>query len=470
MVRRHFLQYTAAFLGGLTPLYSRDHQSLLLSRQAAYTNNTLPIPPLAEYKEINGKKQFHLNVRKGEKTFINNVPTKSFGVNGDFLGPTLKVTRGEKIRLSVQNTLDEQTTMHWHGLHVAGKNDGGPHQVIDKDTTFNTEFTVDQRACTAWYHPHQMDRTGYQVYMGIAGFFFIDDKNSQKVPHEYGVDDIPLVIQDRRFDKNGQFDYVSSMHDRMMGVTGDVFLINGAVHPTFTPQKKLVRFRILNGSNSRIYSLGFDNKKAFDVIASDGGFFEKPQTMRNVLLSPGERVEIIVKFHKNEEFKLVDSISKSFLMQLAAKEPGNSAALPKKIAKPFRIAPSADENVRYFDLTMGRGVALINNKKMDMSRIDETVALGTSEIWRIRNNQSRMMRMAHPFHVHGCSFEIIKRDKRPIYPFEQGAKDTVLVAAGEVVDIRVIFHKKAEKNTPYMYHCHNLEHEDLGMMGQFSVT
>ncbi len=476
MFRRDFLRFsaisaTALLATGCKPEEGFAFDGLMGSQsRESEERGALPIPPLAEYTKTEGKKSFDLEVRAAEKNFFGSKMTKTFGVNGDFLGPTIKVNRGDKVWFNVKNSLSEKTTIHWHGLHVDGKNDGGPHQVIPVGESWKTDFEIDQRACTAWYHPHQMDRTGYQVYMGIAGFFLIDDEESKNLPHEYGVDDIPLVIQDRRFSQDGEFRYISSMHDRMMGMAGDVFLVNGAIHPTFEPKNERVRLRVLNGSNSRIYTLGFDNKQEFDVVASDGGILERPTKMKKILVSPGERVEIVVKFSKNSALNLIDYMSETSLMKIETKDLATSKELPEKLAQPFSITPSKNEKLRVFDLSMGRGVALINNKQMSISRIDEEVEIGTSEIWRIRNNQSMMMRMAHPFHIHGCSFEILKREGRPIYAFEKGAKDTVLVASGEVVDVRVIFHKRADKENPYMYHCHNLEHEDLGMMGQFTVT
>ncbi len=471
MIRREFIKQGvlgggALMLGSYTQLSAYGNKQ---PQRGIFIDQDLPIPPLAEYKRVASKKEFSLETKEGTKSFFENTSTKTFGVNGDFLGPTIKVNNGDEIKIDVKNSLNEDTSMHWHGLHVEGKDDGGPHQLINPYRTWSPEFKIDQRACTAWYHPHQMDRTGYQVYMGVSGFFLIDDESSKNLPHEYGIDDIPLVIQDRRFDNSGELEYILSMHDKMMGMRGDTFLINGAIAPTFKAKKELVRFRILNGSNARIYALGFHNGMEFDVVGSDGGLFQKPQRTSKILLSPGERIEIVVRFEKNQEIALFDYISRSSLMKVATKNLEKSPYLPEEIAEPFEIVGSKDEKIRYFDLSMRRGAGLINNKKMDMSRIDEEVELGKSEIWRIRSNQRMMMRMPHPFHMHGCSFLILRRDGRPIYSFEKGAKDTVLIGSGEVADVRVIFHKKADRDNPYMYHCHNLEHKELGMMGQFTV-
>jgi FtsP/CotA-like multicopper oxidase with cupredoxin domain len=473
MNRRRFIRLSIIAAGSILGIsaYSNFRKDSL--NQKSFIKNKsseFPIPPLAKYKIINGKKIFDLTVQKGEKNFLGNFKTPTYGINGDFLGPTIKVTNQDKLEINVTNKLDENTTLHWHGLHIDGKYDGGPHQVISINDTWTAKLNINQRASTAWYHPHLIGRTGYQVYKGIAGLFIIDDENSKKFPNEYGVDDIPLVIQDKRFNNNGELSYISSMHDKMMGITGNYIFINGVLSPVFNPKKSQTRFRILNGSNSRIYMLGFEDEREFSLIATDGGFLEKPLKMTRMVLAPGERAEIVVKVMGDERISLVDYLSKSYLLDIQSKSTlEKSKPLPQITSNPFHITPSNNEVIRQFDLNMGMGTATINGKTMDMDRIDEHVPINRSEIWRI-TNIGGMMSMAHPFHVHGCSFEIISRNGQSPYIFESGLKDTVLVNKGEIIDIRVIFNDKADKNNPYMYHCHNLEHEDLGMMGQFTVS
>jgi FtsP/CotA-like multicopper oxidase with cupredoxin domain len=471
MNRRKFIGLSVAGAVSIGGLYAyNESRQNKKTEHKINTPKELPIPPLADYKLVNGKKRFDLTIKKGEKNFLGDLKTETFGVNGDFLGPTIKVNNKDKVEINVTNKLDEKTTLHWHGLHINGKNDGGPHQIISVNDTWKAKLKIDQRATTAWYHPHFMDKTGYQVYKGIAGFFFIDDENSKKLPNQYGVDDIPLVIQDRRFSYNGSFSYIATMHDKMMGISGNYIFVNGAMTPVFKPTKDQIRFRVLNGSNSRIYMLGFEDEREFSLVATDGGFVEKPLPIKKLLLAPGERAEILIKVTENEKISFVDYLSKSYLIHINSNNTlVNTKSLPTTISKPFNIIPSTNETLREFNLSMGMGQALINGKRMNMNRIDEHIPINTSEIWRIKNTDS-MMNMPHPFHVHGCSFEILSRNGRSPYLFEKGLKDTVLINKGDIVDIRVIFRKRADRDNPYMYHCHNLEHEDLGMMGQFTVS
>ncbi|MDN6193765.1 MAG: multicopper oxidase domain-containing protein [Alkalibacterium sp.] len=169
--------------------------------------NKLPIPPLLEDKNPEeGKAEFDLNVQYGKKEFIEGQEAETLGYNGDYLGPIIRANKGDDVKININNTLDEPTTVHWHGLEVPGEMDGGPHQVVEPKTTWEPYFTIDQPAATLWYHPHLLHKTGEQVYKGLAGLFYIEDEKSKALdlPKEHGVNDIPLVVQDKRFTQDGQ--------------------------------------------------------------------------------------------------------------------------------------------------------------------------------------------------------------------------------------------------------------------------
>ena len=200
----------------------------------------------------------------------------------------------ERVSLNFTNNLTENTTMHSHGMHLPASMDGGVHQVIQPSKTWSSTYTVKQRACTNWYHPHLMGETARQVYMGLAGVLIVEDSQIQALdlPKRYGVDDIPLVLQDRVFDSNGQIDYSPSMREIMMGYKGDYYLANGAISPYVKVENKEIRFRILNGSNSSVYNLGFSDNRTFKQIATDNSLLEAPVSLNRLRLSPGERAEI----------------------------------------------------------------------------------------------------------------------------------------------------------------------------------
>jgi len=180
----------------------------------------------------------------GVKEFYKGKKTKTLGYNGDYLGPVIRVHNGEEVAIKVKNNLKEQTTVHWHGLLVDGNKDGGPHTGIKPGETWYPTFTIHKPAATLWYHPHLLDKTGKQVYRGLAGLLYIDDDKSDKldIPKKYGIDDIPLIIQDRKFNKDGIFEYNLGMQDIMMGLQGNTILVNGAINPFFNAPKGKLGF------------------------------------------------------------------------------------------------------------------------------------------------------------------------------------------------------------------------------------
>ena len=467
MKRRDFVKLGS--LAAVTSLYPQKSDASAITFKKAFTQK-LAIPPIAEYKEENGVKIYNLSVQEGKMDFLNGAKTSTYGINGDFLGPTIRVKDKDKIKINVANNLRETTTMHWHGLRIKGSSDGGPHNIINPNTTWSADIDIDQKASMCWYHPHAIGKTGRQVFMGLAGIFLIDDDETKGVdlPSEYGVDDIPLVLQDRRFDNLGEFLYSQNMMDTMMGVTGNVHLINGVIDPVVEVEPKAVRFRFLNGSNARIYNLMFEKQNEFFQVAGDSSLLPTPVKLSNFIIAPGERTEIVMDFSKyaGKTLYFGDGFDKRALLKIVVKNSKpHPMKLPEKLVTIDEYKDKKATNTRDFRLNMSMGFLGINEKQMDMNRIDERVKKDRFEIWRITNRSPR----PHPFHVHGTGFSIISRDGSKPLINEMGLKDTVLVYSRETVEILVRFKYEADANTPYMYHCHILEHEDGGMMGQFTV-
>ncbi len=428
--------------------------------------NPLKMPVLLEDKNKSPNiADYELIAQEGTTEFIEGLKTDTLGYNGSYLGPILRMKRGEKVNITVKNQLGVPTTLHWHGLLVDGEQDGGPLQGIQPNQSWNPSFIVDQPAATLWYHPHYVGTTANQVYFGLSGLIYIEDEISRKLelPKEYGINDIPLIVQDRNFRRDGNFDYSTSM----MGVIpGEDIIINGTVKPFFEVSEEKIRLRILNASNSEYFEFSLSNKVSFQQIASDGGFLEKPISMKTINLAPGERAEIIVDFKKIDQKTI-------FLMN------NNLSILEFKVSENLKSSNEIDESLttieeipignnpvtREFILESMGINGTINGKYYDMERIDEEVNINETELWVVRNIGGMMQTIGHPFHVHGTQFQIISRDGKKPPLGERGFKDTVFVQVGEEVVIRVRFKHKGI----YMYHCHILEHEDGGMMGQFEV-
>ncbi|MCK4267703.1 MAG: multicopper oxidase domain-containing protein, partial [Actinomycetia bacterium] len=264
--------------------------------------------------------------------------------------------------MRVNNALDESTTVHWHGLHVAGPSDGGPHQVIAPGKSWRPSFNIVQEAATLWYHPHPKGQTGRQVYRGLAGFFIIDDDRSLdlNLPNKYGENDIPLVIQDRKFTTDGQLEYETSFIFSRNGMFGDEILVNGEINPTLKVGTAKIRLRVLNGSNTRIYNLSLSDRSNFVQIASDGGFLNRPVKLRSLEISPGERAEIVIDFSKysvGDSIRLKDP-SFDIMQFIVNKRVEDKTTIPTRIGDVKKIPRSAAIRKRTFVLkNAGGGVA-----------------------------------------------------------------------------------------------------------------
>ena len=490
MFRRDFIRYSIAAAGAAAISNYSFYLpgSVFADTQSNSFSDRLFIPPLLEpEKDSADGSSFSLVVKSGQHSFLPGKTTETLGYNGSFLGPTVRVTNGEKVRFNVRNTIDQVTTVHWHGLHVPARWDGGPHQVIEAGETWKPEFTINQQAATLWYHPHAMGLTGEHAYRGLAGLFIIEDEVSAALPlpRDYGVDDIPLVIQDRRFYEDGSFAYVRSMHDIMHGVIGTFLIVNGMIKPFTEVPHGLVRFRLLNGSNSSIYRLYLSPDLPIHVIASDGGFLQKPVALTELILSAGERAEFLVDFSAvspGDRFRFgVDQFNGSSFEALEVLVTGKAArqtTVPSYLREQLPIAETSADRTRHFAMeTMsagGRGMGMmggnrltINGRKMDMNRIDEKIPLGSTEIWEIVNRSASMMQLPHSMHLHDVQFNILDRNGKAPAPIEAGRKDTVLLWPNDKVRLISQF---LDYTGVYMFHCHMLEHEDDGMMGQFEVV
>lgn len=495
--RRQFLQVSAAAaLGALYPI------SLLGQGRP---RNPLRIPDLLDGERLDGIWQYALEAGQGRSLFLPGLETATLGFNGNYLGPTLRLRKDEEVRIGVHNRLDETITVHWHGLHLPAIADGGPHQEITADGRWDARFRVNQNASTCWYHSHQIHKTGEQVYRGLAGMILLEDEQSRalELPDEYGVDDIPLIIQDRRFYSDGSLRYIENQRDIMMGHHGDTMLVNGTFDPVFVPVTRRVRFRVLNASNARNYRIAFSDRRQFHQLACDGGFLAEPLAVSDVTLAAGERCEIVADFGDGAPVDLVSlplpdnsplrsrgmmggmmgAIANQGFHLLAIEPQSQLTAtpeLPPVLASVPDPASFAVDRVRRFELDMRMGMMgggrgrrggmggdrfSINGRSMDMGIINERVPLDSTEIWEIHNNSPMM----HPFHIHHGQFRILDRNGRAPGPHERAFKDTVIVAGGETVRVVMRFENYADPVTPYMYHCHILEHEDNGMMGQFVV-
>jgi len=461
-----------------------------------------------------------------------------------YLGPLLRFTKGQKVRIRLRNELPEETITHWHGLHVPMLMDGHPTAAIDPGETYVYEFEIRNRAGMYFYHPHTHEKTATQVYRGLAGAIIVEDEEERALGLPSGEFEIPLVIQDRSFDGDNQLAYGDDMHTSMFGFYGDRVLVNGRSDFTLDVASRAYRLRILNGSNARIYKLCWDDRTPLTVIGVDGGLLEKAETRPYVMLAPAERVDLIVDFSgrpqgskrtmlSGEFYGLIPPMAQRMMGSDLAmgeefplftarvtKASNDSWKLPERLSTIPRIRR---EDVANFDhpipiaITMAHMAMFLNGRPYghDDLQPQERIPVDTTQLIEIFHEHGMgmgmgmggmgggmmggrmggmgmgrgmgrmgmgggmgmmgMMSMAHPIHLHGQPFEIIERSfegDEDAYAsvrdgfIDSGLKDTVLVTPGERLRIVKPF---GDFKGRFMYHCHNLEHEDAGMMREFSV-
>jgi blue copper oxidase len=461
----------------------------------------LPIPELRDARALNGAIQ--LVAAEGRHAFLPGMPTRTFGYSAPYLGPVLRLRKGDDVQFSVENTLDRPTTAHWHGVLVPAAVDGGPHLAITPGSTWRPVLKIDQPETTAWYHAHPHYDTGRQVYLGLAGLVIIEDGTGERLglPRSYGVDDLPLILQDRQLDQAGALVYAATGPSRMMGMRGDTLLVNGVSSPVARVPRGLVRLRLLNAANARNFDLTFADGRVFHVIASDGGYLAEPVPLTHLTISPSERFELVVDFSDGKPVVLETGADDRMMrgmgggggmrgmvgsgagalmrFEVAPSKPVTPrTSLPKTLVTQAAADPGVAIGRRTLSLDMGpammrggrRGMGGgmgqpfgINGRPYDLHRIDFEPKLGSTEIWEVTPNM-----MAHPFHVHGVTFRVLSIGGEAPAPHLSGDKDTILLEApGELL---VTFKQPATRRFPFMFHCHILEHEDGGMMGQYVTT
>jgi suppressor of ftsI/bilirubin oxidase len=449
-------------------------------------------------------------------------PLLAFEVEHDgktFLNPVLRVRSGAALRVKFWNALDETSIIHWHGLHVDSNNDGHPHYAVPGGATYDYQFTVANRSGTYWYHPHPHGLTGKQVYLGMAGLFIIEDADEialrEKLDLKFGVTDVPLVLQDRRFTEAGELAYQPSQDEIEAGLVGDTVLVNLTASPYFDTAHRIVRFRILNGSNARNYRLAFmqgNQPLPYYVIGTDGGLLERAVKVTEAFISAAERLDVLLDLRAADMMRpvmlkslafdpmhneaagesaagamphvmagggMMDGMEISLLKINIKSSPEYKREIPSHLSSlPAAAVDGASERPLKLDIDEKRRWR-INGLTFDMGATPITVKRGSKEIWVLQNATRSM---PHPMHVHGFQFRVLERRGSPqqishlalnaqgLLPSDLGWKDTVLVWPGETVRIALDFTHPFHGDQVYMLHCHNLEHEDQGMMLNFKVT
>lgn len=521
MQRRDFLKYSVALgVASALPLWSR---AVFAAERPA-----LPIPDLLT---ADARNHISLIVKAGQSTFAGKTAT-TWGYNGTLLGPALKLHKGQRITVDIHNQLAEETTLHWHGLEVPGEVDGGPQGVIAAGGKRSVTFTPEQRAATCWFHPHQHGKTGRQVAMGLAGLVLIEDEDIGKLllPKQWGIDDVPVIIQDKQFSPDGQINYQLDMMTAAVGWFGDTLLTNGAIYPQHAAPKGWLRLRLLNGCNARSLNIATSDNRPLYVIASDGGLLAEPVKVNALPMLMGERFEVLIDISDGKAFELMTLPVSQMGMTIAPFDKPHpvmhiqplavtaSGTLPDTLTT-MPALPSLDGltqrklqlsmdpmldmmgmqmlmqkygdramagmdhgqmmgHMNHSSMNHGSGGHMNHGGKFDFHNANKINGLAfdmTTPMFAAAKGQYERWvisgegdMMLHPFHIHGTQFRILSENGSAPAAHRAGWKDTVRVEGG-ISEVLVKFDHEASQEHAYMAHCHLLEHEDTGMMLGFTV-
>jgi spore coat protein A len=452
---------------------------------------------LRAHTAADGTSRLALSAQPGLLPILAGSPTRVRAYDGVFPGPVIEVESGRPLLLLLTNRLSEPIVHHLHGGRTPSSSDGFPMDFIpslpagvnppdingvqpgQKGTGWQAfDYPNGQRAAMLWYHDHRMDHTGNQVWHGLLGTYIVRDDEERSLGLPSGEKELVLVIADRSFDAQGQFKYPVTadgmLDDRYMGgVLGDVILVNGAPWPSHPVARGMYRLRILNASNARDYTLALDRTMPvgyqFVQIGSDGGLLQKPIPRSRIHLAPAERVDLLIDFTgcvAGTPVRLLNVGESGPLGQVMqfvpAQEVGKTMKIPQKLSTLDLPNTTAQMVERTFDFKYSRikKIWTVNGQGYDPNRIDARPRLNSTEIWHLRTD------FTHPLHLHLVHFRVLQHDGKPSAA-DMGWKDTVSMVAGETSTIIIPFTGFTGR---YVFHCHNLEHEDMRMMANFEVV
>ncbi len=426
-----------------------------------------------------------LDAAVGSADIGTGIESPAWLLNQTLPSPLIRARKGDPFRVTLANELPEPLILHWHGLTPPEEMDGHPRFAVRRGRTYDYDFTLENRAGTYWYHSHAHFKVGKHTYLGIAGMLIVEDEEEEGLGLPSGDREIPIILQDRRM--HGAKTPSYSNPDTLEGILGDEPFGNGVRRPKLEVDTALYRFRILNGSNARIFRLARDDERPLVLIGNDGGLLERSVEGDAIDLAPGERVDLLVDLSEaqvgdrillnSEAFHIATGLGRKEqvhrqghpldLLELhVTREVDEPATVPVHLSAPTLPDPKDAVRERSFVFSSDRDEWTrtmmqhqINGLSYEMGRVDERVPFGETEIWSFTNENQ----FAHPMHLHATHFHVLSRTegRNRVMPWEGGLKDTVLVHPEETVRLAVRF--TAHRGL-FLLHCHNLEHEDVGMM------
>jgi FtsP/CotA-like multicopper oxidase with cupredoxin domain len=458
----------------------------------------LPIPATARPVRVTADADHYVLTQKAaDVELVPGRKTRIWGYDGTFPGPTLRARTGRPMVVTMRNELPVPTSTHLHGGVNPPDSDGFPTDLTVPrgyspappasqgsrvhEASRDYHYPNGQRAATLWYHDHRMDFTGPQVWRGLMGLFLITDPAEEALPLPRDERDVPLMICDRSFDADGSFAYPA--HDMAMhrpgargqfvtGVFGDVILVNGAPWPRHEVDAARYRLRLVNASNARRYRLALrtpgGRRLPLVQIGSDDGLLPAPVSHDDIIVTPGERYDVVVDFAGvpvGSEVTLVNDFgtgaTREVMRFVVMRTATDDTRVPERLATVDQLTRTDATAERQFDFRYDEGRWTVNRQLYDPAGSMAAPRLDSVELWRFTSD------FHHPVHIHLAHFQVLSRAGQPPEQWESGWKDTVDVRPYETVEVLAKF---AGHRGKYMLHCHNLEHEDMAMMANFDVV
>ncbi len=424
---------------------------------------------------------YRMSMKQASVEILPGLKTEVWGYEGITPGPTIMANRGREVVVRHINRISSprhvHTSVHLHGNASLPQYDGYANDVTRPGEYKDYRYPNNQDARTLWYHDHGVHATAENAYMGCAAFYITHDPLERSLPIPKGRYDVPLVLRDAMFARNGSMIFDPEEHDSLFG---DVILANGRPWPRMQVERRKYRFRILNASISRGFDLALSSGEPMTVIGTDGGLMPAPVEVNSMRVGMAERYEVVIDFAKykvgqkvvlrnlklpnNVPYENTDVVMRFDVAADAASKANNSVP---EVLNPgshvMHLQESESLRTRRFHFHRKNGMWVVNGKTWDKDRVDANPGLGDTEIWELYNNSGGWF---HPVHIHLVDFRILSRNGKPPHPYEVGPKDTAYIGEGEKVRVLMKFGPHKGK---YMIHCHNLAHEDHDMMTQFEV-
>ncbi|MBU2709785.1 multicopper oxidase family protein [Zooshikella harenae] len=497
MDRRQFLT-VASGVGALGVLYSGlKTDDIKYEVELTESDNLLYIPPILNDPFSDFYSLPTLTINNKTHSFFHNIVSSSIGLSSskhqlDYLGPTIKVKRGDVVKLSIKNQTNEVTMNHWHGLHIPGSVDGSPHQLINPGESWNTTLHIQQEAATCWYHPLCYELGVQQMYLGYAGLMIVEDENNKSLnmPVTYGLDDIPLIVQDKNFDSEGK--EIFNLNTRYRGNT---LVINGTVKPYISVSPGWVRFRIVNATQSRILDFSFTNDSIFYQIATDGGMLNAPIAMQKARVAPGQRCELMLLIEEKQQ-NIAINIADTFwndLSVLALKVLVEDVACTETVLPNKLRHNSLNVNFNLVDtLPIVKKIStdevetakknILEKTIFNMNEIESAVVRDKDEVWVVQ------VKGNYTFHISGASFLVVSINGIP--PENCGWQDTITIGGrgNELHQMKILISfntttyrhgvnqfqaaynpTNLKYHVPYLYHLVSIDEQGVSKIGQFSV-